>query len=84
MKRKLATSDTKRLNHLRTITGHPDLTNKNGERLLGEEHLQKTSEIADELAAAIQNRNQARTGRREAARKRDRHGEALIRDVRAG
>ena len=78
MKRKDPTNDVRRLDQLRTIAAHPDQTNQNGERLISETTLQKTSEIATALEAAIRNRNQSQTRRRIANRERDRQTEVLI------
>ena len=83
-RRKDATKDVKRLDQLRAITEHPNLTNRNGERLISEATLQETNAIAERLGEAIRNRNQARTAKRAISRQRDQRLIALIRNIRLG
>ena len=83
MLRKRPTSDRARLEQLQTITAHPELTTRNGDRLISEQDLQQTQQIAEQLEEAIQNRNRAQTEWIAANAERNKEVETLRRIVRA-
>ena len=82
IRRQDPTNDQKRLDQLRNITEHPNLTNRNGERLITEERIRETTEIADRLGEAIRTRKRARTARSGISRELNRKMAELITYIR--
>ena len=83
MYRTQATTDEKRIEHLKTILTHRDLTNRQGQLLLGESRMNRKREIAEQLETAFEERNRIRAARREAGSKRDRQRDRIIPLIRA-